>query len=422
MPHSHHSHSGQYCAHAQSTLDAVVARAHSLGFTTYALSEHVPRAQPAELYPEEVAAGIAPATLLARFHAYLAHARTLQAQYAPRGMDILVGCESENTDGTRGQHLPFFHRLLASLGQGPGRGSIDYIVGSVHHVHSVPIDFDLDTFHAALNSPRYAATIDTSQQARHAALMLDYLDAQHELLSQLRPEVIGHFDLCRLYYPHASMGLLPSPSPTADEALNTLLPQVAAKVERNIRFAASYGALFELNAASFRKGWDTSYPGRDIVNLILALHGRLCLSDDSHGTHQVGLNYPKLKAYLLSLNPSLPIWYLRRRCRPPHPPSSDEDAEEEEEEKKKKKEEEEEEKEEEEEETKRKLREQSPTPGKDAPTLFPRGTQAVLMPAAEWTQWAGWERIAQEQERAQEQEQAAKEAEATASPAAQTEQ
>lgn len=54
MPVSHHSHSGQYCSHAKGTLAEAVARAAQLGFKCFGLTEHMPRATEAELYPEEV--------------------------------------------------------------------------------------------------------------------------------------------------------------------------------------------------------------------------------------------------------------------------------------------------------------------------------------------------------------------------------
>lgn len=54
MPVSHHSHSGQYCAHAHGKLADVVAKAAELGFTTFCLSEHMPRLKEEELYPEEI--------------------------------------------------------------------------------------------------------------------------------------------------------------------------------------------------------------------------------------------------------------------------------------------------------------------------------------------------------------------------------
>jgi histidinol-phosphatase (PHP family) len=54
MPFSHHSHSGQYCAHAHGNLADAVAKAHSVGFITFGLTEHMPRLLSSELYPEEI--------------------------------------------------------------------------------------------------------------------------------------------------------------------------------------------------------------------------------------------------------------------------------------------------------------------------------------------------------------------------------
>lgn len=51
---SHHSHSGQFCAHAKGSLEDVVLEAIRQGFTTYALTEHMPRYRADDLYPEEV--------------------------------------------------------------------------------------------------------------------------------------------------------------------------------------------------------------------------------------------------------------------------------------------------------------------------------------------------------------------------------
>lgn len=54
MPYSHHSHSGQFCAHASGTLEDVVLEAIDQGFEVFGLSEHVPRYRVEDLYPEEV--------------------------------------------------------------------------------------------------------------------------------------------------------------------------------------------------------------------------------------------------------------------------------------------------------------------------------------------------------------------------------
>ncbi len=55
MPFSHHSHSGQFCGHAENTLEEVVQTAVSKQMYLYALTEHMPR-EDEDLYPEEVTA------------------------------------------------------------------------------------------------------------------------------------------------------------------------------------------------------------------------------------------------------------------------------------------------------------------------------------------------------------------------------
>ena len=54
MPYSHHSHSGEFCMHARDTLEAVVHAAIGKGMKVLALTEHMPRDLPHDLYPEEV--------------------------------------------------------------------------------------------------------------------------------------------------------------------------------------------------------------------------------------------------------------------------------------------------------------------------------------------------------------------------------
>lgn len=94
MPHSHHSHSGQFCAHAKGSLEAVVLEAIAQGFTLYGLSEHVPRSRDADLYPEEIAAGLTPTALSTQFSAYLDEAHRLKNAHKDE-IELLVGLETE---------------------------------------------------------------------------------------------------------------------------------------------------------------------------------------------------------------------------------------------------------------------------------------------------------------------------------------
>jgi histidinol-phosphatase (PHP family) len=50
-----HSHSGQFCpGHAKDSLEDVIQYAISVGYKTMGLTEHMPRTELSDLYPEEV--------------------------------------------------------------------------------------------------------------------------------------------------------------------------------------------------------------------------------------------------------------------------------------------------------------------------------------------------------------------------------
>ncbi|TNY22169.1 polymerase/histidinol phosphatase-like protein [Rhodotorula diobovata] len=268
---SHHSHSGEFCCHAKGTLSEVVDEAIRQGFSTFCLSEHVPRYQESHMYPEE--SHLSPADLAATFDAYLVEAHRLKKLHASR-LSILVGLETEFIDAAG---LDELEALIERKGD-----AIEYLVGSVHHCDELPIDFDKERFdHCVALQP------GSDEGDRLGRLFATYFDCQLELLRRLEPEVVGHFDLCRLYYPGVDF---------------RAFPDVWAKIERNIEYATSYGALFEVNASAFRKGWSTAYPGTEVFDLILAKGGRFTLSDDSHGPQAVGLHYDSAYAYLRDRN------------------------------------------------------------------------------------------------------------------------
>lgn len=120
----------------------------------------------------------------------------------------------------------------------------ELFVGSVHHVHTIPIDYDAATY----------------QQARDIAggtderLFEDYYDSQLDMLQKLKPPVVGHFDLIRLK----------SDEPNASFAK---YPKVWEKIQRNLRFVAEYGGLLELNSAALRKGMTEPYPKAEICRV-----------------------------------------------------------------------------------------------------------------------------------------------------------
>ncbi|KAI0060537.1 histidinol phosphate phosphatase H [Artomyces pyxidatus] len=291
MPYSLHSHSGEFCKHATGSLEDVVKEAIRQGFEVYGLSEHAPRYRTEDLYPEE--AGLSVACLAAQFDRFLIEAERLRDIYSSH-LSILLGLETEyitNLD---------FDGLSELLSRYADR--VDYLVGSVHHVAGIPIDFDFETFQRCLSSAPISSNSqdcihgDAIAQHRQSTFLEMYFDAQYELLNHFHPEIVGHIDLCRLYTPTLRL---------------RDFPQAWAKVERNVKYAVGYGALFEVNAAALRKGWHTAYPAEDVLALILEHGGRFTLSDDSHGPHAVGLNYRRLRDYLLRVGVR-EVWVLKR--------------------------------------------------------------------------------------------------------------
>ncbi|TQV92667.1 hypothetical protein V2A60_009137 [Cordyceps javanica] len=286
-----HSHSGQFCGHAVDQLEDIIKHAISVGFKTIGLTEHMPRYDKRDLYPEELNDGpeAALAMLPRRHEAYLAEAQRLQAAYADQ-IHVIIGFEAEFI-------RPEFGPLVAQLAAEP---CVDYFIGSVHHVHSIPIDYDAAMLAAAVaasSRPGGGGGGGTEE-----ALYEDYYDLQHEMLTTLRPRIVGHFDLIRLL----------SEDPARDIRR---WKGVWERVLRNLGVAAEQGAWLECNSAALRKGLAEPYPGRSIAEEWLKLGGKFTLSDDSHGTSHVATNYLGAVTYLQSLGVEH-VWTFRRN---PHP-------------------------------------------------------------------------------------------------------
>ncbi|KAL8759294.1 MAG: hypothetical protein Q9184_003657 [Pyrenodesmia sp. 2 TL-2023] len=259
MPYSHHSHSGQFCAHARDTLAAVVEAASVKKMQVFALTEHMPREQQ-DLYSEEIDAGYSEEKLHEIFNDYYAEARRLQALYSPK-LSILIGTE---IDWIRPSSKEFIESLLSKF-------QFQLFVGSVHHVHDIPIDYDAKSFEQAKK-----VSGDSLER-----LFEDYFDLQYEMLHSLKPPVVGHFDLIRLKSEHPNV------------AFKTM-KGVWQRIHRNLAFVVRYGGLLELNSAALRKGLQEPYPNAEISKEFLGLGGSFTVSDDSHGIDQIGSSYREL--------------------------------------------------------------------------------------------------------------------------------
>ncbi|KAI9010465.1 Polymerase/histidinol phosphatase-like protein [Phycomyces nitens] len=280
MPFSYHSHSGQFCHHGYGMLEDVVKQAIRKGFKVYGLSEHMPRFDSNHLYPEEIEANCTTSTLSTTYAAFLVEARRLQEVYKDQ-IELLIGAEIEFIDPSYADHV----RDLQE------EHKIDYVVGSLHHTHTIPIDFSNELYQHALEQIGNGSL---------EGLFQAYFDEQYQMLSSVKPKVVGHFDLIRIYADQSK----------AFAALNQ--PNIWKSVVRNVDYVVSYGGLFEINSRAWKKGLLDAYPQREIIKLIQSKGGKFTLSDDCHGPNDVGMFYDKLHQYLQDTGIET-IHYLTKR-------------------------------------------------------------------------------------------------------------
>ncbi|MBM7047225.1 MULTISPECIES: histidinol-phosphatase [Rhizobium] len=246
----HGGHSGEFCAHATSTLEEVVDTAIARGFTYYGLSEHCPRYREEDLYPGEERLGVT--GLAAAFEAYATHAIAMRNARAGQ-IELLVGFETETLppDG-----------WLKAMAQLRAAHPFDYVVGSVHDICGRWVDYSA-TATAAL----------TADLGGPEALQLAYFDAVTNMVETLRPDVVAHLDLVRKYEP----------------AGFTFSNRVSRAVKTTLEAIRATGGVLDVNCAAFRNGYGPVYPLPQILEQAQTMGIRVTLGDDSHGVQTVGV-------------------------------------------------------------------------------------------------------------------------------------
>ena len=120
------------------------------------------------------------------------------------------------------------------------------------------------------------------------------MDEQLEMLQVVRPRVVGHFDLVRLF--------------GTEKGPWKELKGVWERVVRNLEFVRGYGGWLECNTSGLRKGLEEPYPKREIAEVWVGMGGRFTFSDDSHGIAQVGTNYERGLRYLEGVGVRMLTW------------------------------------------------------------------------------------------------------------------
>ncbi|NIA15149.1 MAG: histidinol-phosphatase HisJ family protein [Nitrospiraceae bacterium] len=273
----HGGHSGAYCDHAAGTLRETIEAAVLRGYHTIGVAEHAPRTESRYLYPEEIEMGWDVAKIAQDFEDYARELGVLSEEFADR-IGVLRGFEAEVVPS--GSYAQVMHGLRERLG-------FDYIVGSVHWVDDVIIDYTQAEFDRA-----------AAQHGGLEGLAVRYYAVVAEMVDALRPEVVGHLDLLRKFGGSEGYTDTPAIQRAARDALAVI---------------RDHGCILDLNTIGLRRGQGTPYPAPWLLGMAAHEFGiPFCFGDDSHGPADVGAGVAEARAYLLD-HGVRSITYLTRR-------------------------------------------------------------------------------------------------------------
>ena len=249
----HGGHSGQFCHHATDTLEEIIQLYIAKGFSWVGITEHSPAISDELLYPDQRAANLTPEFLFNRFTGYMRECRRLQEKYRPE-IKIFAAMEIETYSGYE-QFVPFLLKTFQP----------DYIVGSVHFVADMGFDYSQE---------QYDKTVAAAGGI--VPLYCRYFDQQYAMIKLLKPSVVGHFDLIRIF------------DPGYKERIE--LPEIMARITRNLQLIAELDLIMDFNLRSLLKGADEPYISRVILAMAQQMGIAVVPGDDSHGLSSVGAN------------------------------------------------------------------------------------------------------------------------------------
>lgn len=247
----HGGHSGQFCNHASDSLEDIIKLYIEKSFQWVGITEHSPAISDELMHEDEKEAGLTPELVFRRFGSYMTECRRLQEKFSSE-IEIFAAIEIETYSGYK-EYVPFMLNKFQP----------DYIVGSVHFVNDIGFDYSKKQYDRAV-----------AAAGGMNALYCEYFDQQFEMIEFLKPAVVGHFDLIRIY--------------DQDYKKRILNPPIMSRIKRNLQLIKELDLIMDLNLRSLMKGADEPYISRVILELARELEISVVPGDDSHGLDSVG--------------------------------------------------------------------------------------------------------------------------------------
>ncbi|MDD2993886.1 MAG: histidinol-phosphatase [Pygmaiobacter sp.] len=248
-----HNHT-TFCGDGKNTIPEMAQAAYDAGLATIGFSEH--SYVPAEQF------GVPPEQL----PAYQREVKRVAAAWQGR-LEVLLGLEVD-TEAPPLDLAPY-----------------DYIIGSSHAV-------------CAPNGSRWPIDMAPEVTARCIAEgfggdALAFVKAYYEqfvaFLLQLRPTIVGHFDLVRKFN-------------GAGQLFDETSPAYLAIVRAALREVLAQGMVLEVNTGAISRGWRTDpYPADPLLQDVLAAGGHVIVTADAHSCDALTCAFDETVARLRAL-------------------------------------------------------------------------------------------------------------------------
>lgn len=249
----HGGHSGEFCHHAKDDLKSIITRYEQSGFKWVGITEHMPPVEDRFAYDDERDAGLSADQLKLRFHRYMETLLALK-DAVKDDLTVYAAFETEYYTGA----IPFIKKLI-------GQYQPDYVLGSIHHIKNINFDYSEKHYEEA----RLVCKGKDN-------MYIQYFEEQYELLYHIKPAVVGHFDLIRLY--------------DNDYKSRIRQKEIMKKIERNLEFIAQNDLILDFNLRALKKGADEPYITYYVLMMAKEMGIRVMPGDDSHSVKDVG-NY-----------------------------------------------------------------------------------------------------------------------------------
>ncbi len=247
----HGGHSKEFCLHAEDLLEDIIKKYIKEGFAWVGITEHCPPINDNLRFPDEKEANISRDQLNKQFDDYFLKVNKLKKKYSSE-LKIFTAFETEAFTG----YINYIKELIKTY-------KPDYILGSVHHIDDICFDFSKKFYNKAIKA---SDGIDLMYER--------YFDKQYEMINGLKPSVVGHFDLIRIFDPEYKTRI-------GKDA-------IWKKIVRNLKACKKNDLILDFNTRALKKKADEPYISEQILQKAKELDVKVVPGDDSHGVMDIG--------------------------------------------------------------------------------------------------------------------------------------